>query len=118
MLNDTVSTKIYDKWDYFDFDTVNFPFPDGDVPLGPSYGDIYQLNFFARATSNVTDFNSRNKFLTDKLRKQGYRYYKLRKALTKFYRRHVELVEKYHVSLKKPLQQCISNPELYGDLVI
>ena len=30
--NDIVSTKIYDKWDDFDFEIVNFPFLDGDVP--------------------------------------------------------------------------------------
>ena len=30
--NGSVSTKIYDKWDDFDFDIVNFPFLDGDVP--------------------------------------------------------------------------------------
>ena len=30
--NSTVSTKIYDKRDDFDFDIVNFPFLDGDVP--------------------------------------------------------------------------------------
>ena len=27
-----VKTKIYDKRDDFDFDIVNFPFIDGDVP--------------------------------------------------------------------------------------
>ena len=36
--NDTVSTKIYDKRDDFDFDIVNFPFLDGDVPQRTSYG--------------------------------------------------------------------------------
>ena len=30
--NDIVSTKIYDKRDDFDFEIVNFPFLDGDVP--------------------------------------------------------------------------------------
>ena len=45
-----------------------------------------------------------NKFLTAKLLKQGYRYHKLRKAIPKFYRRHFELIEKYHVSLKKLMQ--------------
>ena len=30
--NDTVYTKIYDKRDDFDFDIVNFPFLDRDVP--------------------------------------------------------------------------------------
>ena len=47
----------------------------------------------------------------------GYRYHKLRKAFSKFYRRHFELIEKYHVSLKNFMQQGICNPEFYGDLV-
>ena len=49
--------------------------------------------------------------------KQGYRYHKLCKAFSKFYRKHFELIEKYHVSLKKLMQQGICNPEIYGDLV-
>ena len=65
---------------------------------------ISQLIRFARASSHVTDFNNRNKFLTAKLLKQGYRYHKLRKAFSKFYRRHFELIEKYHVSLTKFMQ--------------
>ena len=36
---------------------------------------------------------------------------------SKFYRRHNALVEKYSVSLKTLLQQNISEPEFYGDLV-
>ena len=35
--NGFVSSKIYDKRDDFDFDTVNFPFLDADVPQCPSY---------------------------------------------------------------------------------
>ena len=46
------------------------------------------------------DFNNRNKFLTANLLKQGYRYHKLRKAFSKVYRRHFELIEKYHANLK------------------
>ena len=99
--NDIVSTKIYDTRNGFNFDIVNFPFLDGDVPQRPSYCVyISQLIHFARASSHVTDFNNRNQFLTTKLRKQGYRYHKLHKAFSKSYRRHFELVEKYHVSLK------------------
>ena len=30
--NDIVSTKIYDQLDDFDFEILNFPFLDGDVP--------------------------------------------------------------------------------------
>ena len=66
--NDIVSTKIYDKRDDFDFEIVNFPFLDGDVPRSTSYGVyISQLIRFARASSYVTDFNTRNKLLTEKL---------------------------------------------------
>ena len=73
------------------------------------------LNLYA-ASSNLSDFNYRNKALTAKLLRQGYRYFKLRKAFSKFYRRHSAL-EKYSVSLKTLLQQGISEPEFYGDLV-
>ena len=53
--NDIVSTKIYDKRDDFNFDIVNFPFLDGDVPRRPSYGVyISQLIRFARASSHVS----------------------------------------------------------------
>ena len=55
--NDIVSTNIYDKPDDFDFEIVNFPFLDGDVPRYTSYGVyISQLIRFARASSYVTDF--------------------------------------------------------------
>ena len=116
--NDIVSTKIYDKRDDFDFDTVNFPFLDGDVPQRTSYA-VYlsQLIRFAGASSNLSDFNCRNTALTAKLLRQGYRYFKLRKVFSKFYRRHSALVEKYSVSLKTLLQQGISESEFYGDLV-
>ena len=114
IFNGTVSTIIYDKRDDLDFDMANFPFLDGDVPRRTSYGVyISQLIRFARASSNVSDFNCRNKALTAKL---GYRYHKLRKTFSRFYRRHSELVEKY-VSLIKPLQKGISDAEFYGDLV-
>ena len=95
-----VSTKIYDKRDDFDFAIVNFQFLDGDIPRRSSYGVyISRLIRFARASSNVSDFNCRNKALAAKLLKQGYRYHKLRKAFSKYYRRHSEVVEKYNVSL-------------------
>ena len=86
--NGTVSTKIYDKRDDFYFDIVSFSFLDGDVHRRTSYGIyISQLIRFAR------------------------------KAFSKFYRRHSALLEKYSISLKTLLQQGISEPEFYGDLV-
>ena len=45
-----------------------FPFLDGDVPRSTSY-EVYisQLIRFARASSHVAYFNTRNKLLTQKL---------------------------------------------------
>ena len=116
--NGIVSSKIYDNRDDFNFEIVNFPFLDGDVPRSPSYGVyISQLIRFARVCSNVDDYNNRNLFLTAKLLKQGYRYHKIRKAFSKFYYRHSELIVKYNIGLKTLLQQGISEPIFYGDLV-
>ena len=111
-------TSLYDKRDDFDFDIVNFPFLDGDVPHSTSYGVyISQLIRFARVSSHVADFNARNKSLTAKLLQQGYRYNKLRNTFSKFYRRYYKLVSTFNVGLKTLLHQSLSEPEFYGDLV-
>ena len=95
---------------------MNFPFLDGDIPRSASYSvDISQLIRFARVSSHVDDFNTRNKVLTVKHLGQGYRYHKLRKAF--FYRRHYDIVSIYNVGLKTLLLQGLSEPEFYGDLV-
>ena len=113
-----VKTKSYDKRDVFDFDIVNFPFLDGDVPRSTSYG-IYvsQLIRFARVSNHVDDFYTRNNVLTAKLLRQEYRYHKIRKAFSKFYRRHFDIVSKYNVGLKTRLLQGLSEPEFYGNLM-
>ena len=51
------------------------------------------------------------------LLKQGYRYHKIRKPFSKFYHRHSGLIVKYSIGLKSLLQEGISEPILYGDLV-
>ena len=43
--NGIVSSKIYDKRDDINFEIVNFPFLDGDVPRSPSYG-VYIFSLF------------------------------------------------------------------------
>ena len=109
--NGIVSSKIYDKRDDFNFEIVNFPFLDGDVPSSPSYGVyISQLIRFARVCTNVDDFNNRNLFLTAKLLKQGYRYHKIRKAFSKFYHRHSELIVKYNLDIMRQSACLVLNP--------
>ena len=81
----TVSTNIYDKRDDFEFAIINFPFLDCNVPRSTSYRVyISQLFRFARASSNLSDFNYRNKAPTAKLLTQGYRYFKLRNRFRNF----------------------------------
>ena len=60
--NDIVTTKINDKHDDFDYEIVNFPFLDGDVPRSTSYGVVIsKLIRFARASTHVAYFNTCNK---------------------------------------------------------
>ena len=96
--NDIVSTKIYDKRDDFDFELVSFPFLDGDVPGSTSYGVyISQLIRFSRTSSHVAKLNTHNNMLTHKLLKQDYRYHKLCKTFSKFYRQLNDLISKFQI---------------------
>ena len=103
------------------FEIVNFPFLDGGVPLFTPFGvrGVYnsQLIRFVRASSLVADFNTRNKLLSQKLLKQGYRYHKRRKTFSKFYRRYYDLISKFQIGLKCLMRQGLSEPEFYDDLV-
>ena len=53
--------------------------------------------------------------MTAKPLKQEYRYHKPRKALSKFYRRHFDLVSIYNVG-STLLLQGLSEHEIYDDL--
>ena len=77
--NEIVSTKIMINAMTLILKLSISHFFDGDVPRSISYGVyISQLIRFARASSHVADFKTRNKLLTQKLLKQGYQYHKLR----------------------------------------
>ena len=83
-----------------------------------SYGVyISQLICYARASSYVADFNTRNKLLTQKLLKHGYRYHKLCKTFSKFYRRYYDLISRFHVGIKSLLCQGLLDSDFYGYLV-
>ena len=93
---DIVSSKIYDIRGEFDFEIVNFPFLDDDVPRPTSYAFYNsQLIRFASASSHIADFNSRNKLLTQKLLKQGYRHHKLCITFSQFNSRYYDLIFKF-----------------------
>ena len=52
--NGTLSAKIYDKRDDFDFDIVNYPFLDGGVPRRTSYG-VY-ISFFCLVPRSILHY--------------------------------------------------------------
>ena len=52
----------------------------------------FSIIHFARVCSPINDFINRNKILTTKILKQGYRYHKLRSAFSKLYPRHSVLL--------------------------
>ena len=69
--------NIYDKRDDFDFNIVNFPQLDGDVPSSPSYGTyLSQLIWFARVCDSIEDFNEINFIMSHKFLKLGFLYHK------------------------------------------
>ena len=104
--NGTISTKLYNKKGDFDFDIVNFPFLVDNISRRTAYGVyISQLIRFARASSNLSDFNCRNKALTAKLLRQGYRYFQLRKScLDMKFHECIINVKKLHLETKNILQ--------------
>ena len=71
---------------------------------------------FARASSHVADFNTRNKLWTQNLLKQGYPNPKICKTFSKFYTRYYGLISKFQVELTSLLSQGLSEPELCGDM--
>ena len=116
--NGFVSSKIYDKRDDFDFDIVNFPFLDGDVPHRASYGVyISQLIRFARVCNHVADFNARNKCLQPHFFSRAVGIINFQKLFLNFIADTYELISKFNVGLKALLREGLSEPEFYGDLV-
>ena len=69
-----------------------FPFSGWRFP--PAYLIHISIIRFARVSSDLNDFNCSKKANTATLLKKDHRYFKLRKALLKFYRRHSALVKK------------------------
>ena len=104
-----LSTKIYDKWDDFNFKIINFPNMCSNIPASPAYGVyISQLIRYARASSNYSDFLKRHLYLRNRLLDQGYKKIRLIRSLKKFIFRYQYLVEIYSVSAEKIISDAFS----------
>ena len=107
-----ISTKIYDKWDDFNFKIINFPNMCSNIPASPTYGVyISQLIRYARASSNYSDFLKRHLHLRNRLLDQGYTKIRLIRSLIKFIFRYQDLVEIYSVSAEKIINDGFSYSE-------
>ena len=107
-----LSTKIYDKWDDFNFKIINFPNMCSNIPASPAYGVyISQLIRYARASSNYSDFLKRHLHLRNRLLDQGYKKIRLIRSLKKFIFRYQYLVEIYSVSAEIIISDAFSYSE-------
>ena len=104
-----LTTRLYDKWEDFNFPIVYFPFL---IPSAQAYGVyVSQLLRYARACSNYQDFMQRGKVRTTKLLSQVYHKTKLVATLKKFYGRHHDLVNPYNVAVSRVVSDVFANDE-------
>ena len=79
-----------------------------NIPIKPAYGIyISQLVRIGRICEEYSAFMDRNRMITDRLIKQGFRYSKLCKTFKKFSRKHRTIFNRYGVSVR---QQGICRP--------
>ena len=87
-LHSHLSTRIYDKWDDFNFEILNFPHLSSNIPTSPAYGlYISQLIRYSRACSSYSDFVKCHQCLSRKLMNQGYAKERLVLFLKKVHRK-------------------------------
>ena len=98
-------SKEYVALNFHAFDTeaglskLNLSINNNTVSTKYMINGMMSLLWFAKASSHVSDLNSRKTFLTAKLLRQGYQYRKLHIAFSKFYRGHSELIDQFELNL-------------------
>jgi hypothetical protein len=102
-----LSTKIYKKWDDFNFKIINFPNMCSNIPASPAYG-VY---ISQKTSSNYSDFLKRHLHLRNRLMNQGYKQIRLILSLKKFMFRYQDLVEIYSVCAETIISDALSYSE-------
>ena len=92
--------SVYDKRDDFSFRIVNFSYIDSNIPANPAYGVyISQLvSGYARICTPKLDFIHRLRRLSTRLLHQGFKSTLLSKSLSKLFKRHDAIIEKYGIT--------------------
>jgi len=99
-INGTLTTKLHDKRDDFNFLSSTIPFVGSNIPSSPAYG-VYmsQLIRYSRTCYSYQDFLHRSVLLTRKLLSQGFIKTRLRSILKTFFGRYHHLTLPYRVSV-------------------
>jgi hypothetical protein len=88
--------KLYDKRKEYSFNVISYPFLDGNIPNGPSYGIfISQLVRLARINNSYNYFISDVKLLVRKLVNQHFDPAALRKRFEVFVDKYFDIWGKY-----------------------
>ena len=94
--NKTITTKIYDKRDDFNFTINNFPNLSGNIHNARSHGIVIsQLIRYCKVCMESKDFITRIKTMMEKLVSQYFDLTLLRKKFCTFYDKYYHLIEKY-----------------------
>jgi hypothetical protein len=92
--------KLYDKRNDYNFDVINYPFLDGNIPKGQSYGIfISQLVRLARINSSFNSFIVDCKNLVRKLERQSFNIAALRKRFEIFVDKYFNIWGKFGINL-------------------
>ena len=107
--NGELKFKLYDKRDEFQFNIVNYPHIDSNIPLGPAYSVyVSRLIAFARVCTDFENFDSRHLALFVKLVEQGYSKIRLKHAFLKFLDKHGSLLCKYQEDLRRYINEVMN----------
>ena len=96
----TLSTKLYDKRDDFDFRIVNFSYICSNIPKFPAYGVYIACSL----CGNCLD---RWRLITKMLVEQGYMLAKWKISFRKFYGRYNDQLQHYNIPLSQFLYEQI-----------
>ena len=95
---------LYDKRRDYNFEVISFPFLDGNIPKGPTYGIfISQLVRFAQINSTYKGFITNARDLVCKLTNQHFDVAALRNKFKVFVDKYFDIWGKYGIKISEDL---------------
>ena len=112
-LNSAFITKIYNKTDDFNFDVINYPFPDSNISKFIGYNTFSsQIIRYGRVCTLFKDFSFRVKNIYNKLRFRGYEDLYLTKYFFKFCCKYPDIVIKFGYTDYNEFKKACFSPSM------